>query len=61
MVGLCLKCQSENHTGRDCDMALRFRKGTCCYNCGLPQRLYQEFIHGDIESGSIIIRWSFDP
>jgi hypothetical protein len=27
------------------------RKGSCCFKCGLPQRAYGEFIHGDNEIG----------
>jgi hypothetical protein len=28
-----------------------FNDGDCCHTCGLPQKVYQEIIHGNIELG----------
>ena len=50
MVGLCLYCQSCDHEMKKCKKVL-MRVGSCCFTCGLPQRGYGEFIHGDIAVG----------
>lgn len=50
MVGLCLFCQSKEHSGRDCEKS-RFKRGSCCFKCGLPQRAYGKDIHGDVRTG----------
>ena len=51
--GLCKGCLSPEH--RQC-ATVRFNqaKGSCCYTCGLPQRLYGEYIHGDMDTGACI-------
>ena len=50
MVGLCLHCQSGKHVGRECEK-VRFKRGSCCYTCGLPQRAYGKDIHGNVRTG----------
>jgi hypothetical protein len=51
MIGLCLFCQSCDHVMKECKKTI-FKKGICCFHCGLPQRAYGEFIHGDVMTGS---------
>lgn len=45
-MGLCLFCQSSDHTMRSCKKTM-FKVGSCCYTCGLPQNAYNEYIHGN--------------
>jgi len=49
MTGLCFKCQG-NHRRESCEVVL-YKDGTCCFSCGLPQRVYGEVIHGNRETG----------
>jgi len=47
MPGKCIRCQSRDHSLRDC-MNVRYKGGYCCYKCGLPQRLGGVHVHGEI-------------
>ena len=51
MLNVCLGCQSTAHAFAECQRRLDFRAGHCCYTCGLPQKLYEEVIHGVVETG----------
>jgi len=46
----CLFCQREDHRARECEKA-KFKRGSCCYTCGLPQEAYRKDIHGDVRTG----------
>jgi hypothetical protein len=50
MFKLCLYCQSREHAGRDCKKT-QFKKGSCCWTCGLPQKAYGKDIHGNVRTG----------
>lgn len=50
MVRLCLLCQSGEHALRRCQR-IDFEHGSCCVSCGLPQMVFTEKIHGNMETG----------
>lgn len=50
MTGRCLHCQGDDHRLAECIKTV-FRRGTCCYSCGLPSRAYGEEIHRNIRTG----------
>src|SRR5437762_1764359 len=50
MFGLCLFCQSKEHNARNCQKA-SFKRGSCCFTCGLPQKAHGKDIHGKVMTG----------
>jgi len=50
MYGKCIRCQDKHHKLKQCQQ-MRYNGGRCCFRCGLPQRLGQTHIHGDVSVG----------
>jgi hypothetical protein len=51
MPGKCIRCQSRDHSVRDC-VQVRYTGGNCCWKCGLPQKLGRIHIHGEMSIGA---------
>ena len=51
MQGKCIRCQSRDHSVRDC-VDVRYTGGNCCWKCGLPQKLGRVHIHGEMSIGA---------
>jgi superfamily II DNA helicase RecQ len=51
MPGKCIRCQSRDHSVRDC-VEVRYTGGNCCWKCGLPQKLGRVHIHGEMSIGA---------
>jgi len=51
MPGKCIRCQSRDHSVRDC-VQVRYTDGNCCWKCGLPQKLGRVHIHGEMSIGA---------
>ena len=56
MPGKCLRCQNEDHSLKEC-VDVMYKGGSCCWKCGLPQMLGENYIHGDMRIGACEEGW----
>lgn len=51
MHGKCIRCQNRGHSVGRC-VRVQYRGGNCCWKCGMPQKLGQIHVHGEISIGA---------
>src|SRR5579859_1914683 len=49
--GHCLRCLDRGHKICDC-VKVNFARGKACFQCGFPQKLGGQHIHGEVRTGT---------